>query len=243
YLVVLIIIIMLTFHYIAADRTGVHAFGLDGDNPKLPESLARSKHKIVFVGPPGLAMRSLGDKISSTIAANVPTMDWSGNYVTLMNKVMLFFSESVYEVPCVKDVQAFAQIQGEVPGSPTFITRLAPDARHLEVQVLAVQYGNAISLFGRDCSHPTTEMAQLQIAMGIPLHQIRDIRVLYGLAPSGTSEIDFDFSDPESLQTQRRPAPKGHVITVRITAENPDAGFKPSSGMVHELNFRSSTNV
>jgi len=76
--------------------------------------------------------------------------------------------------------------------------------------------------------------------MGIPLHQIR---VLYGLAPSGTSEIDFDFSGPESLQTQRRPSPKGHVIAVRITAENPDAGFKPSSGMVHELNFRSSTDV
>ncbi|CAI2189190.1 11614_t:CDS:10 [Funneliformis geosporum] len=85
-------------------------------------------------------------------------------------------------------------------------------------------------------------MAQLQIAIEIPLHQIRDIRVLHGLAPSGTSEIDFDFSDPESLQTQRRPAPKGHVIAVRITAENSDAGFKPSSGMVHELNFRSSTN-
>ncbi|CAI2201184.1 16590_t:CDS:2, partial [Funneliformis geosporum] len=107
YLVVLIIIIMLTFHYIA-ERTGVHAFRLDGDNPKLPESLARSKHKIVFIGPPGSAMRSLGDKISSTIAANVPTMDWS----------------------------AFAQVQGEVPGSPTFIMRLAPDARHLEVQII-----------------------------------------------------------------------------------------------------------
>ena len=39
--------------------------------------------------------------------------------------------------------------------------------------------------------HPTTEMvsgvnlpaAQLQIAMGIPLHQIRDIRTLYGKNP------------------------------------------------------------
>jgi len=196
--------------------------------------------------------------------------------------------------------------------------KLAGAARHLEVQVIADQYGNAISLFGRDCSvqrrhqkiieeapvtiagpetfeqmekaavrlaklvgyvsagtteflysaaddkfaflelnprlqveHPTTEMvsgvnlpaAQLQIAMGIPLHRIRDIRTLYGKAPHGRSLIDFDFENPESSATQRKPSPKGHVVAVRITAENPDAGFKPSSGTLQELNFRSSTNV
>lgn len=44
------------------------------------------------------------------------------------------------------------QVQTEVPGSPIFIMQLAQHARHLEVQILADQYGNAISLFGRDCS-------------------------------------------------------------------------------------------
>jgi acetyl-CoA carboxylase / biotin carboxylase 1 len=99
--------------------------------------------------------------------------------------------------------------------------------------------------------HPTTEMvsgvnlpaAQLQIAMGIPLSRIRDIRQLYGVAPNGTSEIDFEMLDPDATQLQRKPRPKGHVVAVRITAENPDAGFKPSSGSLQELNFRSSTNV
>jgi len=43
-------------------------------------------------------------------------------------------------------------VQAEVPGSPIFIMKLAKCARHLEVQLLADQYGNAISLFGRDCS-------------------------------------------------------------------------------------------
>ncbi|KAG0277801.1 acetyl-coenzyme-A carboxylase [Linnemannia exigua] len=217
-----------------------------------------------------------------------------------------------------KFAQCFHQVLGEVPGSPVFIMKLAGNARHLEVQLLADQYGHAISLFGRDCSvqrrhqkiieeapvtiakpdtfeamekaavrlaklvgyvsagtveylyshatdtyfflelnprlqveHPTTEIvsgvnlpaAQLQIAMGLPLNRIKDIRVLYGLQPSGTSEIDFEFSQQVSFETQRKPAPKGHVIAVRITAENPDAGFKPSSGMMQELNFRSSTNV
>ncbi|CAG8448007.1 11827_t:CDS:2 [Ambispora gerdemannii] len=348
-----------------AERTGVHAvwagWGHASENPRLPESLANNKNKIVFIGPPGSAMRSLGDKISSTIvaqSANIPTMEWSGTGINQTEEDQhghVVVPDSVYQKACVKDAedglekaskigfpvmikaseggggkgirkvenpehfkQAYSQVQGEVPGSPIFIMKLAGNARHLEVQVLADQYGNAISLFGRDCSvqrrhqkiieeapvtiaksetfdameksavrlaklvgyvsagtveylyshengvfcflelnprlqveHPTTEMvsgvnlpaAQLQIAMGIPLHRIRDIRVLYGVEPHGTSEIDFDFLTLQSLQTQRKPAPKGHVIAVRITAENPDAGFKPSSGMMHELNFRSSTNV
>src|SRR5579859_7160366 len=99
--------------------------------------------------------------------------------------------------------------------------------------------------------HPTTEMvtgvnlpaAQLQIAMGLPLHRIRDIRLLYGVDPNGSSEIDFDFSSEESLKLQRRPTPKGHTTACRITSEDPGAGFKPSSGIMTELNFRSSSNV
>ncbi|XP_056276127.1 acetyl-CoA carboxylase isoform X3 [Pseudoliparis swirei] len=204
----------------------------------------------------------------------------------------------------------FRQVQAEVPGSPIFIMQLAQHARHLEVQILADEYGNAISLFGRDCSvqrrhqkiieeapatiassatfekmekyavrlakmvgyvsagtveylysengsfhflelnprlqveHPCTEMigdvnlpaAQLQIAMGIPLYRMKDIRLLYGETPWGDSVIDFEA--PEYT-----PSPRGHVIAARITSENPDEGFKPSSGTVQELNFRSSKNV
>eukprot|EP01134_Creolimax_fragrantissima_P000481 CFRG0481T1 len=212
----------------------------------------------------------------------------------------------------------FRQAQNEVPGSPIFIMQLAKRSRHLEVQLLADQYGQAISLFGRDCSvqrrhqkiieeapaaiakpetfeemekaairlaklvgyqsagtveylyetianasdgkqeqfyflelnprlqveHPCTEMisdvnlpaAQLQVAMGIPLHRIKDIRLLYGETATGDTRIDFDdFS--------LRKKANGHVIAARITAENPDEGFKPTGGIITNLNFRSSTNV
>ncbi|XP_056232116.1 acetyl-CoA carboxylase isoform X2 [Seriola aureovittata] len=205
---------------------------------------------------------------------------------------------------------SFRQVQTEVPGSPIFIMQLAQHARHLEVQILADEYGNAISLFGRDCSiqrrhqkiieeapatiaapstfeqmeryavrlakmvgyvsagtveylfsedgnfhflelnprlqveHPCTEMigdvnlpaAQLQIAMGIPLHRIKDIRLFYGETPWGDTIVNFET--PYCI-----PSPRGHVIAARITSENPDEGFKPSSGTVQELNFRSSKNV
>ncbi|KAI9293200.1 acetyl-CoA carboxylase [Neoconidiobolus thromboides FSU 785] len=347
------------------ERTGVHAvwagWGHASENPRLPESLQKSKNKAVFIGPPGSAMRSLGDKISSTIvaqSADVPTLGWSGSHISETaedENGHITVPDHAYSQACVTNVQegleranqigypvmikaseggggkgirkvedeenfnhCFNQVLSEVPGSPVFIMKLAGNSRHLEVQLLADQYGNAISIFGRDCSvqrrhqkiieeapvtiakpdtfekmekaavrlaklvgyvsagtveylyshsddkfyflelnprlqveHPTTEIvsgvnlpaAQLQVAMGLPLHRIRDVRLLYGVDPHGNTPIDFDFANPNSQEVQRKPAPQGHVIAVRITAENPDAGFKPSGGIMQDLNFRSNTNV
>lgn len=44
------------------------------------------------------------------------------------------------------------QVQSEVSESPIFVMKCMEHVRHLEVQLLADQYGEAISLFGRDCS-------------------------------------------------------------------------------------------
>ena len=51
---------------------------------------------------------------------------------------------------------------------------------------------------------------QLLIGMGVPLHQIPDIRRLFGRDPGGSDPIDFE-ADP-------RQAPLGHVVAVRVTA-------------------------
>lgn len=72
--------------------------------------------------------------------------------------------------------------------------------------------------------------------MGIPLYRIKDIRLLYGESPWDDYVINFE-------NPRHKPQPKGHVIAARITSENPDEGFKPSSGTVQELNFRSSEKV
>ncbi|KAF6175732.1 hypothetical protein GIB67_022734 [Kingdonia uniflora] len=46
----------------------------------------------------------------------------------------------------------FKQVQGEVPGSPIFIMKVASLSRHLEVQLLCDQHGNVAALHSRDCS-------------------------------------------------------------------------------------------
>ena len=91
--------------------------------------------------------------------------------------------------------------------------------------------------------HPVTEeimqvnmpACQLMVAMGLPLYRIRALRVLYNADPDAAEPIDFD--------TAPRRAPSSHCIAVRITGENPDEGFKPTSGRIDELTFRSTPNV
>lgn len=215
----------------------------------------------------------------------------------------------------------FKQVQGEVPGSPIFIMKVASQSRHLEVQLLCDQHGNVAALHSRDCSvqrrhqkiieegpitiapnetikkleqaarrlaksvnyvgaatveylysmetgdyyflelnprlqveHPVTEWiaeinlpaAQVAVGMGIPLWQIPEIRRFYGKDNSGGYDAwrqtyvhatPFDFDKAESTK------PKGHCVAVRVTSEDPDDGFKPTSGKVQELSFKSKPNV
>lgn len=91
--------------------------------------------------------------------------------------------------------------------------------------------------------HPVTEnilginlpACQIQVAMGIPLHRIADIRRIYGRHPRGKDTIDFDYSERIPLT--------GYCIATRITAENPDSSFQPTSGKIEEIQFRPSIDV
>lgn len=206
---------------------------------------------------------------------------------------------------------AYVQVQNEVIGSPIFLMQLCKNARHLEVQIVGDQHGNAVALNGRDCStqrrfqkifeegppviapretfremeraaqrltksigyqgagtveylynadtgkyfflelnprlqveHPVTEgitevnlpATQLQVAMGIPLNKIPQIRRLYGKEDIyGDDEIDFLEEEYKEI--------KSHVIAARITAENPDEGFKPTSGSIERIKFQSTSDV
>jgi len=206
---------------------------------------------------------------------------------------------------------AYIQVQNEVIGSPIFLMQLCKNARHLEVQIVGDQHGNAVALNGRDCStqrrfqkifeegppviapvdtfremeraaqrltqsigyigagtveylfnadtgkffflelnprlqveHPVTEgitgtnlpATQLQVVMGIPLSNIPEIRAFYGKDDVyGTGDIDFLKEDYKPIDS--------HVIAARITAENPDEGFKPTSGSIERIKFQSTSNV
>ncbi|KAI6229369.1 hypothetical protein M3Y95_00523900 [Aphelenchoides besseyi] len=214
---------------------------------------------------------------------------------------------------CENDAQFkddFRRVKIEVPGSPIFIMKCMINARHIEVQLIADQYGNVIPIFTRDCSiqrrcqkiieeapagiaptevlaqmqqdavnlakqvgyvsagtveylylpetkkyyflelnprlqveHPCTEMisninipaVQLQVAMGVPLHRIVDIRLFYGLDRYGNDPLPAD----RLVRTDTNIC----VIAARITSEDPADDFRPASGNVETLNFQSNQNV
>eukprot|EP00961_Rhodomonas_salina_P221554 2995709-Rhodomonas_salina.2 len=63
--------------------------------------------------------------------------------------------------------------------------------------------------------------------MGIPLSNMPQIRAFYGK--------DVDAKDPIDFLEEEYPKITKHVLAARITAENPDEGFKPTS--VRALSF------
>ncbi|GFP83029.1 acetyl-coa carboxylase 1 [Phtheirospermum japonicum] len=77
---------------------------------------------------------------------------------------------------------------------------------------------------------------------------LTEIRRFYGMNHGGGYDAwrkmssffiatPFDFDKVESMR------PKGHCVAVRVTIEDPDDGFKPTSGRVQELSFKSKPNV
>ena len=79
--------------------------------------------------------------------------------------------------------------------------------------------------------HPVTEeltrvnlpATQVLVCCGVPLENIAQIRRFYG-------KSDSDMTSPINFLEDRYVYPDRHVIASRITAENPDDGFKPTSG-------------
>jgi acetyl-CoA carboxylase / biotin carboxylase 1 len=62
--------------------------------------------------------------------------------------------KGIRQVTREEDVAAaFRQVQGEVPGSPIFIMKLADHSRHLEVQLLADKFGNVCDFSSSLPSH------------------------------------------------------------------------------------------
>lgn len=131
---------------------------------------------VTFIGPPAAAMRKLGDKIAAkrlAEEAGLPVAPWSGGPVASVEEA-LSHAERIGFPLMVKAVaggggrgirmvrdpgalpEAFASATNEARlafGDPTvLIERVIEHARHVEVQVVADNYGTVWTPGVRDCS-------------------------------------------------------------------------------------------
>jgi len=135
-----------------------------------------SEMGIVFIGPDGDVMRRLGDKISSKRLAQqeqIPIAPWSGGPVETLDDAARHAERLGYPLlikatagggghgirlvnSSAHLARAFESARAEAHkafGDPTiFMEQLVPNARHVEVQIIADSFGTIWAVGVRDCT-------------------------------------------------------------------------------------------
>lgn len=73
-----------------------------------------------------------------------------------------------------------------------------------------------------------------------------EVRRLFGQPGGGnhdTWQAVASVAQPFDFETTPKVKPRGHVVAVRVTSEDPEDGFKPTSGRIQELSFKGRPDV
>ena len=149
-------------------------WGFVAEDPAFAELCGRIG--VAFVGPPPDVMRRLGDKIGAKLLAEevgVPVAPWSGGPVPTVEDALRHATQIGYPLMIkataggggrgIRMVASAEELPGAFErardearrsfGDPTVLMeRVVSGARHVEVQVIADNHGNAWALGVRDCS-------------------------------------------------------------------------------------------
>ena len=160
-------------------------YGFLSENPELAN--AAKENGIVFVGPSSQVLELAGDKVNAKAAAvraGVPVLnstESSDNPKTLIAQASkigfpLYVKavaggggrgmrkvEDAKELPVALE-QAMKEAGGAFGDSRVFLEQAVIRPRHIEIQILADNYGNVMHLFERDCSIQRRNQKVIEIA-------------------------------------------------------------------------------
>lgn len=166
-------------------------YGFLSENSEFARKIAEAG--MIWIGPPPEVIDSVGDKVSArhlAKACNVPTVPGTEDAIESVEQAEAFVKEHGYPVimkaayggggrgmrviregESISD--AFTRASSEAKtafGNGTiFIERFLDRPKHIEVQLLADNYGNVIHLYERDCSVQRRYQKVVEMAPSISL--------------------------------------------------------------------------
>jgi acetyl-CoA carboxylase biotin carboxylase subunit len=161
-----------------AKRAGADAihpgYGFLAENPEFADACKAAD--LIFVGPPGSAMRAMGDKVEARrrmIEAGVPVLPGTGAFTGTAEQAVAEASEigfpvmvkaaaggggkgmrvvhSKEELPSALE-RARSEAKASFADETVYIEKFVQKPRHIEVQVLFDADGNGLALGERECS-------------------------------------------------------------------------------------------
>jgi len=223
-------------------------YGFLAENADFAERVEQSG--FVFIGPRPETIRLMGDKVSAKdamIAAGVPTVPGSDGALPDDPKEILKIGKQVgypviikasgggggrgmrvvtREEDLLTSVEMTRTEAGAAFGNPTvYMEKYLQEPRHIEIQILADEYGNAIYLGERDCSMQRRHQKVIEEAPapGITEEQRKRIGtacaeacVRIGYRGAGTFEFLFENGEFYFIEMNTRVQVE-HTITEMIT--------------------------
>jgi len=232
-----------------ANCDGLHpGYGFLSENADLAK--ACTEQGIVFVGPDARVISQMGDKTEarkSMIAAGVPVTPGSEGNLTDLDDAIVKAAEVGYPIMLkatsggggrgirrCDDDQQLRQNYPRVISEATkafgcadvFLEKCIVNPRHIEVQILADNFGHAIHLYERDCSIQRRNQKLIEIAPSPQLSQqqremIGELAVkatkAVGYQNAGTVEFLLDSDGSFYFMEMNTRVQVEHTITEEIT--------------------------
>ncbi|MFM9264433.1 acetyl-CoA carboxylase biotin carboxylase subunit [Tychonema sp. BBK16] len=223
-------------------------YGFLAENARFAEICA--DHQITFIGPSPAAMRAMGDKSTAKETmqrVKVPTVPGSGGLLADDREALSIAREIGYPVMIKATAggggrgmrlvrepselpKLFSAAQGEADaafGNPgVYLEKFIERPRHIEIQILADNYGNVIHLGERDCSIQRRHQKLLEEAPSPALSQkLRDQMGHAAIAAAksinytgaGTVEFLLDKSGKFYFMEMNTRIQVEHTVTEMIT--------------------------
>jgi acetyl-CoA carboxylase biotin carboxylase subunit len=261
--------------------------------------------RLGWMGPPPSVIRTMGEKSSAKAAAQaagLPVVPGSDGLVASIEEALTIAEDMGYPVLLKADAggggrgmrkaespdelkrgwdEARREAASAFGNDAMYMEKFLGNSRHIEFQVLADRWGNAVHLFERECSIQRRHQKLLEEAPSTALSPQRRAEMgervaraaqELGYEGAGTVEFLLDsasselyfiemntrlqvehpvtemVTDIDLVQAQIRIAAgeklwfaqedvslNGHAIELRLNAEDPDDGFRPSPGAIERF--------